>query len=118
MHDGITVEELRALARRSRRTAAWGMACLTGALLLFPLSAFATYWMPGWSAAWPYVALVVGGGLMARFAFVAGQERGEFRSAFVRVREQREARRVPVSGASPEVLVSQEEGSPARSAPR
>lgn len=94
------MDELRDLARRSRRTAAWGGAALAGTMLvLFPAAALVARIAPAW-ADWVALAALAGAGLLfLRFAFVAGQERGAFRAVFRRIRVEREAMtRVPVQG--------------------
>ena len=97
-----TIEELRDLARHSRRTAAWGVLALTGALLLFPIVTLAYELWPASRAWFTFGAFATGGALLVRFAFVAGQERGAFRKVFARVardvsEEKERTRRVPVA---------------------
>lgn len=104
-----TVDDVRTLARHSRRTAAWGVLAVVGTLLLFPLVALVLAAAPSWHAAATYAATATGGLLFLRFAFVAGAERGAYRALFRRLRAEGEARRVlvpegPPPGPSEEVF--------------
>lgn len=73
-----TVDDLRSLAKRSRRTHKWGVVALTGALALVPLEMALRPLLP-WSA---FASLGAGGLLLLRFAYVAGEERGAYRRLF------------------------------------
>lgn len=75
-----TVDDVRALARRSRKTHRWGMLAVTGALLFVPAQLALAPWV---SQAWlGLAAVLLGGLLLLRFAFVAGAERGAYRLLF------------------------------------
>lgn len=101
MH-GATIEELRELSRRSRRTLRVGALALVAALLLFPAQLVLATWIGGaWLAP---VSLAVGGALVVHFAFIAGQERGAFRRVFRRIAEEKRTRTL-VPQASPSVVV-------------
>lgn len=86
-----TVDDVRALARRSRRTHAWALVAIAGALVLIPLQYALRGLVPdawlgfGWTT--------LGGLLLLRFAFVAGEERGAYRKLF---KEWKAARSVAV----------------------
>lgn len=99
---GATLEELRDLSRRSRRTLAWGMAASAGCLLLLPLAFYAADALPRWSAWSAGAAVILGGALFVRFAHVAGQERGAFRALFRAARERALVRTLVPEGAAPE----------------
>lgn len=99
---GATLEELRDLSARSRRTLAWGMIASAGSLVLLPLAFYAADAMPRWSAWSAGLAIVLGGSLFVRFAHVAGQERGAFRALFRAARERALARTLVPDGATPE----------------
>ena len=84
---GATIDELRDLSRRSRRTQRVGMLALLVALVLFPAQVFLATWI---AAAWlAPVSLAVGGALFVHFAYVVGQERGAFRRVFRRIAQTR-----------------------------
>lgn len=79
---GATLQELRDLSRRSRRTLAWGALSVATSLVMLPAVfalADAAPALAPWAAA---VAVVLGGVLFLKFAHAAGQERGEFRRIF------------------------------------
>lgn len=79
---GATLEELRDLSRRSRRTLAWGALSVALALLLLPLVFLVADAAPSlapWAAGG---AVVLAGVPCLKFAHVAGQERGAFRRLF------------------------------------
>ena len=79
---GATLEELRDLSRRSRRTLAWGVLAVATCLLLLPVTFLLADLRPA-LASWAAVgAILLGGALLLKFAHVAGQERGEFRRLF------------------------------------
>lgn len=88
-----TLEDLRELARRSRRAQAWGFLALAGTLALLPLTALVLVAAPGWHMFSIYGAAVAGGALMLVFAYAAGQERGAFRRVFARLQDERRAAR-------------------------
>ena len=95
----VTLQELRELSKRSRRVAGWGTVALAGTLVLFPVLALVASLAPAWYGYATYAALALGGALLLRFAFIAGQERGEYRKVFRRARESARTRSVPVEGA-------------------
>lgn len=98
-----TVEELRELSRRSRRAQAWGFLAILAALMLFPALVLLETWV---SSSWLAVAaLVVGGALFTRYAFVAGEERGAFRKVFRRLADERKTRTIVPSEPAPSVAV-------------
>ena len=79
---GATLEELRDLSRRSRRTLAWGALAVTASLVMLPTVFTLADLAPG-LAAWAATgAVLLGGLLFLKFAHAAGQERGEFRRLF------------------------------------
>lgn len=81
MH-GATLEELRDLSRRSRRTLAWGLLAATACLLALPASFFLADAAPALAPHAATRAVVLGGLLLLKFAHVAGQERGAYRALF------------------------------------
>lgn len=81
MH-GATLEELRDLSRRSRRTLAWGVVAVGGTLAALPLVFLVADLAPGLAGAAAILAILLGGALLLKFAHVAGQERGAFRKLF------------------------------------
>lgn len=86
-----TLDDVRALARRSRRTHAWALVAIAGALALVPAQlALAPYVAPEWVA---LGAVALGGALLLRFAYVAGEERGAYRKLF---KDWKAARRLAV----------------------
>lgn len=91
---GTTREELRELSRRSRRTQRWGMLTILAVLLLVPLQLVLQRWMTLETVALGVVA--AGGLLFLRYAYVAGQERGEYRRIFARLKEERRQTRTLV----------------------
>lgn len=101
--NGPTLDELRDLSRRSRRTQRWGFLTILGTLLLVPAASFfAGSPHLSWALA---ITLVVGGLLFTRFAFVAGQERGAYRRVFKRLNDERKAARtLVVQESAPEPL--------------
>lgn len=113
----VTMDELRELSRRSRRASTWGIMALLGTLLMFPALAIVLDWAPAWHRAATYTALVAGGALMLRYAYVAGEERGAYRRVFRRVQKESRAaaRRVPVEEPAA-MAVTVEEGDPNGSA--
>jgi hypothetical protein len=79
---GATLDELRDLSRRSRRTLAWGALSVATTLLLLPLTFFVADAFPAF-ASWAAGGAVVAAGLLfLKFAHAAGQERGAFRKLF------------------------------------
>lgn len=102
---GATIEEMRELSRRSRRAHRWGMLAIAGALALVPVALLAPL---AWA---PYLAVVLGGALLLRYAHVAGQERGAFRKVFARMKEDR-LRRVLVPDAPKATVKVAEEETP------
>lgn len=91
MTDGASLDELRDLSRRSRRTQRWGFLTILGTLVLVPAASFfAGTPHLSWALA---LTLVAGGLLFTRFAFVAGQERGAYRRVFKRINDERKAAR-------------------------
>lgn len=88
MH-GATLEELRELARRSRRSHGWGVLTLALAMAAAAAVGVLHSLAPGWM--WPatYAGLVANGAAFLRFAYVAGEERGAFRRVFRRIADDR-----------------------------
>ena len=104
---GATLEELRDLSRRSRRTLAWGVVAVATCLLLLPATFLAADLLPAYASSAAGLAVVLGGVLLLKFAHVAGQERGEFRRLFRQARERVLARTVtPEAAASPAAPVA------------
>ena len=84
---GASVDELRELSRRSRRTLAWGTLAVATSLLLLPVTFLLADLLPA-LAAWSATgAILLAGLLLLKFAHVAGQERGEFRRLFRAARQ-------------------------------
>lgn len=98
----VTLQELRELSKRSRRVAAWGTVALAGTLVMFPVLALVATFAPAWYAYATYAGLGLGGALLLRFAFIAGEERGEYRKVFRRAREDARTRTVPVQAPAAE----------------
>lgn len=84
---GATLDELRDLSRRSRRTLGWGVVAAAGGLLLLPLTFLAADLWPHLAAWAAGLAILLLGGLLLKFAHVAGQERGAYRLLFRQARE-------------------------------
>lgn len=79
---GATLDELRDLSRRSRRTLAWGLLAVGGTLLTLPFAFLLADLLPAY-ASWSAIsAVLLGGALLLKFAHAAGQERGAFRKLF------------------------------------
>lgn len=91
-----TLDDLRGLARRSRRTHLWGIGTLAGALAIVPGQLFLADLVPAGRLALAAVAL--GGALLLSFAYIAGQERGAYRKLF---RELKRSKDVKVATAEP-----------------
>ena len=89
---GATLEELRDLSRRSRKTLAWGVLAVATCLLLLPVTFLLAARLPA-HASWAALgAILLGGVLLLKFAHVAGQERGEFRRLFRQAKQRALAR--------------------------
>lgn len=100
---GPTIQELRELSRRSRRAQASGFLAILAALMLFPALVFLQAWV---SATWlAFAVLAVGGGLFTRYAYLVGQERGEFRRVFRRIADARKTRTIVPTEPAPAVAV-------------
>lgn len=101
-----TSDELRDLARASRRTLTTGFISFVGALLLFPALALVLTLRPDWFERAAYAATVLAGLLLMLFMRVAGQERGAFRKVFRRMKDSKKAERAAkrASGASEDAV--------------
>lgn len=84
---GATLEELRELSLRSRRSHRAAVLTMLGLLVLVPLYVALAMWLP---AAWTAYGVVgAGGAMLLNYAHTAGKERGTFRKVFARMREDR-----------------------------
>lgn len=89
---GASIEELRDLSRRSRRTLAWGVLGLSACLLALPVTFYVADAWPGLASWAAGLAVLLGGALLLKFAHVAGQERGAFRLLFRQAKQHALAR--------------------------
>lgn len=86
---GPSMEDLRELSRRSRRTQRVGFLSFFAVLVAIPFQLVLARWLEGiWLAA---ALIVVGGAAFVSFAFVVGEERGAFRRVFKKIADERRA---------------------------
>jgi hypothetical protein len=78
----LPLDDLRALARHSRRTLRVGLAAWAVVLLAFPLVAAAWTLRPALLVPATYAATAAAGAGLVAFMHAAGRERGAFRRAF------------------------------------
>ncbi len=78
----VSLDELRALARRSRHAHKWGALTVTAGMVAIPATLVANQLPPTWALVAFFTLMLGVGAMLVRFAHAAGQSRGAYRKLF------------------------------------